>query len=564
MKITKDTHKVMILIAGLIFLILNPGVGESAGSEPGLSKATVVRCADPNTAVSAYFKVIHDAPPDLKEQMRRFPKGADLHNHLPGSVMPQTFIELGIKEGNCYGVDRSDPTKSMIIPNAGTPDLCPQGSLPLSKMNAADYQKLIESLSMYNFPYTDIQSGYNQFYATFGRFGVKPPGSFSINGIMLANLLRNAEMDSVSYVETMSYFQVRAIVSLAGKLRQKYPDNSHYTETGRYKEMLDFLFNSGLEDAVAAARKDIALYMERTKNIFKCGTPFEERACHIFYAFIAPVNRNVSTKGNPAGPDLPSMFTQTAFSFLLSLKDKNVAGVNLVGAEDWPVSMQTFRTAMQFFSFFHSHPIFKDVSITLHAGEITPCFVGKGNPALKEHRTESIHAGAKRLGHAVSTAHLDNQDAQEVVNLMKAKNVLIEVLFTVNAQILGVAGNDHPFPFYWKNSVPVAFSTDDEGISYATYTDEWVYAFRQYDMKHSDLIRLARNSLQYSFAPGAPLWQDVSQAKIVDQCRYVTPGIPNPPDTCKAFLAKSKKAKLQWDYEASLNAYMKQFGKSFK
>ncbi|NTU43120.1 MAG: hypothetical protein HGA78_08740, partial [Nitrospirales bacterium] len=371
MKKAGSGFRALLLFVGLSFLLVQGGIGEAFGYE-GLSRASGARCSEPNNAVSAYFRVIDTASPELKQAIRQFPKGADLHNHLSGSIMPETYIEMGKKDGNCYGTDPVDPTMRTIIAHTGTPDSCPQGSLPLSRITADDFQRLVASLSMYRYPYTDIQSGHDQFFATFGRFGVES-GSRDNRGIMLAHLLRKASEDNLSYVETMMSFQSAAISNLADKLRQKYPDDSCYTGTGRYLEMLDFLMQSGLADAVTAAREDIAFYRDKARTTLQCGTPDQDKACLVSYAMVAEVNRNSGIKGSSGAPDLPKIFTQTAFSFLLSLREKNVVAVDLVSGEDLPVSMQSFRTVMQFFSFFHSHQTYKDVNISLHAGEITPC-----------------------------------------------------------------------------------------------------------------------------------------------------------------------------------------------
>jgi len=325
--------------------------------------------------------------------------------------------------------------------------------------------------------------------------------------------------------------------------------------------MYGFLLRAGLKDAVVAAQQDVAGYMSKVKAILKCGAPGQDPACLVSYALLAQVNRNAEING---APDLPKIFTQAAFSFLLSNTEKNVVGLNLVSREDAPVSMQTFPTVMQFFSFFNA--IFPNVNIALHAGEITPCFVGIGNQALKDHLSGSLKAGAKRIGHGVSFAYLKSDDRAEVIGLMKSRNALVEILFTSNAQVLGVAGDDHPFPLYYgQHGVPTSFSTDDEGVSHATYTDEWVYAYQQYaPFKYDDMVRIARYSLQYSFAPGDPLWLDVAAGKIAGQCAATRPGSPDPPEPCKAFLAGSGKATLQWNYEASLSGYEENTRQRFK
>lgn len=548
-----DTVCRLFLLIGLAILIMYGGSGSAIGAD--------TRCSAPNDAVTAYFDVIASAPAELKEAIRQFPKGADIHNHLSGTVMPEDYITMGIANDDCYGSDPRDPTMFAIAAKAGTSAACPPGSSPLSQAGPADRQKLVKSLSMYRFGYPDIQSGHDQFFATFGRFGAVSGSKSGNTSLMLAKLLQQADRDTVSYVETTMSFQSKAVGNLADLLRSKYAGPSYYTGTSHYKEMYEFLMDSGLKDAVAAARKDVAAYMAGTKGILRCGAPDQDHACLVSYAFIVCTNRN-SSQGGKA--DLPSLFTQVAFSFVLADMENNVVGVNLVSGEDNPVSMQSFPTVMQFFTFFNT--FFPNVNIALHAGEITPCFVGTGNPALKDHLTGSINAGAKRIGHAISFAYLNGNDQNDVISLMKNKNVLIEAPFTSNAQILGVAGDSHPFVLYvWKYGVPTAFATDDEGVSHATYSDEWVYAYRQYvPFQYNAMVQLARYSLQYSFAPGASLWEDIPKAKIVRQCAGVPPGISDPPQACKSFLATSEKASRQWSYEAALSNYTIKYGRYLK
>ena len=106
----------------------------------------------------------------------------------------------------------------------GLPGTCSPGDQPLSEASAPDRQKLIKSLSMYQFVYSDIQSGHDQFFATFGRFKAVS-GPDANKGKMLAKMLQQENADSVSYVETMMSFQSTAVNNLAGQLRQKYPDS---------------------------------------------------------------------------------------------------------------------------------------------------------------------------------------------------------------------------------------------------------------------------------------------------------------------------------------------------
>jgi adenosine deaminase len=553
-------HKGFFLSLILALTFLPWSAGPARGD--GLIKAAPARCTDPNSAVVSYFNIIHSSPPELAEAIRKFPKGADIHNHLSGTDMPEDYISMGIADGDCYARDLAVPDGYTIDPNTGTHDACKPGDIPLSRACSGDRQKLVMALSMHNFKYTDIQSGHDHFFATFGRFGAVS-GSAGNRGKMLAKLLQQANADTVSYVETMMSFQSPAVGKLADMLRQNFAVPKYYTDSIYYREMYDFLIKAGLKEVVAAAQKDITGSVDTESAALKCGAADQDPACRVSYAFLAEINRN-SAKADKI-VDLPKIFSQTAMSFLLADTEKRVVGVNLVSGEDLPVSMDNFRTEMKFFSFFHK--LFPKVNIALHAGEITPCFVGTGNPALKDHITESLNAGAKRIGHGISFEYLNDADREEVVKLMKSSNALVEILLTSNAQILGVTGSRHPFPLYYKRyRVPTAFSSDDEGVSYADYTDEWIYAYLQYGsfFGFRDMVALARYSMQYSFMPGDPLWTDVASARIAGRCAGLTPGSPDPPDPCKSFLANSMKATMQWNYEAKLSDYEKHYGMLFK
>ncbi len=538
------------LKTGLLFLFLL-GTALSAGCA-GLSadrpspaaQAPVAQtgCTQANTAVKDYFALINSAPPELVKLMTLFPKGGDIHNHLSGTVMPEDYIAMGIAAGDCY-----DPQGYAV-----TKPPCSAAKPPLSQAGPAEREKLVDSFSMHAFSYPDIQSGHDHFFAAFGKFGVV---SGVNQGAMLAKLLQQGNADSVEYVETMMSFQSAAVSALAAMLQQKYPPAGPYYRSRRYfAEMYSYLRSLGLDQVAVAARTDITDYVSRTQSILGCATSAPAPACAVSYRFISAVNRNA---------DLPNMFTQTAFSFLLASTDDRVVGVNLLSGEDLPTSMQDFPSQMEIFSFYHAG--FPQVNIALHAGEITPCFVGAGNPALKEHLTASLLAGAKRIGHGISFEFLDDQGKGEVVALMRQQDALVEVPMTSNAQILGIAGADHPFPQYFRsNRLPTAFSTDDEGVSYTDYTVEWLYAAQQYRLTYDELVALGRYSLQYSFLPGAPLWQDVRAGKTVEQCGNLVPGSPTLTEPCRSFLKQSEKAAIQWRHEADLARFDREYGDRFR
>jgi adenosine deaminase len=131
---------------------------------------------------------------------------------------------------------------------------------------------------------------------------------------------------------------------------------------------------------------------------------------------------------------------------------------------------------------------------------------------------------------------------------MAAHHVMVEINLTSNDVILGVHGAEHPLPMYMKHGVPVALSTDDEGVSRIDLTHEYVRAAEDFGLDYPTLKQMARNSLSYSFLPGDSLWASTA-------CQGQTPGSDHPGSTCRHFLDGSAKATAQWELEQRLRRF---------
>ncbi len=55
--------------------------------------------------------------------------------------------------------------------------------------------------------------------------------------------------------------------------------------------------------------------------------------------------------------------------------------------------------------------------------------------------------------------------------------------------------------------MPQTLSADDEGVFRIDLTHEYVRAVTEQKLGYADLKQIARNGLEYSFVPGASLWQ---------------------------------------------------------
>ena len=137
---------------------------------------------------------------------------------------------------------------------------------------------------------------------------------------------------------------------------------------------------------------------------------------------------------------------------------------------------------------------------------------------------------------------------------------MVEINLSSNEGILGVEGDEHPFPVYRSAHVPVALSTDDEGVSRIDLTHEYVRAAIDYGLTYRDLKQLARTGMEHDFLPGASLWSkpdDFSAA--VSACKGETLGGGDPSDNCKQFLDGSQKASAQWELERRFRDFEAKF-----
>ncbi len=144
---------------------------------------------------------------------------------------------------------------------------------------------------------------------------------------------------------------------------------------------------------------------------------------------------------------------------------------------------------------------------------------------------------------------------------MADRHTMVEINLTSNAVILGITGDEHPFMLYRKMGVPVALSTDDEGVSRIDLTHEYVRAADTYPLTYQDFKLLARTSIEHAFLPGASLWQRFTPEHLdtpVAACRGQL-GQAEPTGVCATLIHSSQKAQQEWDLERRFHLFEASF-----
>jgi len=496
----------------------------------GLTLSAQRGSAEQKTA--GYFESIRKSPPKQMAFLLKMPKGADLHNHLSGSIYAERYIQWAAEKGLCIN------TRTMTLSVPASPSKCDSEQTPASAAltNSVLYRQMIDAWSMRNWQLSG-QSGHDQFFDAFGKFG---PATYNNNGSMLAEAVKSAARGKVSYVELMLTPDGTPTGVASSQIGQKVGWD------GNFEATLNKLKANGIENAAAIGIKNLH-DMEAEKNrLLKCGTPQADAGCSVTVRYVAQVSRN-----SAPGQVYAQIVTGLA---LASDPQSKVVATNLVQGEDGLNSMQNFSLHMQMLKFLR--PLYPHAKVTLHAGELAPGLVPPDG--LSFHIRESVMiARADRIGHGVDIMH--ETEPFELLKEMARRNVMVEICLTSNDVILGVSGTRHPLATYLEYGVPVALATDDEGVARSEISMEFLKAAEEQGLGYVQLKTMARNSLQYAFVAGESLWSDARKFTPVVQCARDVQDMKLTSNTCRQFLAASEKAKLQWQLEQDFNAFEREW-----
>jgi hypothetical protein len=203
------------------------------------------------------------------------------------------------------------------------------------------------------------------------------------------------------------------------------------------------------------------------------------------------------------------------------------------------------------------HGIYPNVKIALHAGELNLGIVPPDD--LRFHIKEAVDiAHASRIGHGVDI--MWELDSDQTLKKMAGDKIVIEIMPSSNKEILGVEGLEHPFPVYFRYSVPIVLASDDAGVLRTDLSEQFVTIARDYpQVKYPDFKKFVRNSIEYSFLQGDSIWATKGDySRAVPECSGCALGSEDATPKCKSFLELSEKARLQWKLEGDLASFEKE------
>jgi len=436
-----------------------------------------IRTSDPFSVTKAYYeKLLSGGSKSDVAELRLFltqmPKGGDIHHHFSGATYAETYLDM-IKKAGCW-VNKTDYSV-----------ICPEDSESLKDTLSVDnLRKDTRLLSMFYSRWSD-KDFYNhshdtdspdvQFFGTFAYFSKilsRNSPTYYREGIGI--LKQRAKIENVQYIETM-------LVSSGYKNTDASFDAAIRAAYGNEQQ-----FRSALDDFLVVIQKDpgfIDKVNQYLKLVDDCSAGVDDESFTLRYQ--SYVSRTLC----------PSEFFSGLFAaFYEASKNNLVVGVNVVSAENNPVSMSDYKLQMQMFRYLKAK--FPDVKTTMHAGELT---IGMVRPEeLAFHISDALFvAGAERIGHGVDIAYETNAPA--ALDYMRLKLVPVEICLTSNDFILGVKGGEHPIDLYVRNGVPLVIATDDAGVSRNNLANEYLLLAVRYGYSYEYLKELAVNSIRYSF-----------------------------------------------------------------
>jgi adenosine deaminase len=465
-------------------------------------------------------------PLQLRNWLKKMPKGTDLHNHLFGAVSAESWIRAGAEDQLCVNLASLSFAKPQAVTGDGPREArCGNGQVPAASayQDQPLFDALVDAFSMRGFVPSPGVTGHDHFFDAFSKFLGTDPRHL---GEWLDEIATRADAQNEQYVELMHTPEFGHAAAIAKEIGWR----------DDFGQLRGLLLARGLRDEVALAKTSLDEAEALRQKRERCGQSSAASACRFQIRYLCQVLRGFPKE---------QVFAQTLLCFETAAADPRFVGINFVMPEDGYLSMSDYALHMRFLAFLRG--LYPKIHLSLHAGELAPGLVPYEGLCCHI-RLAVEEAKAERIGHGVDVMYEDRP--HELLREMTRKHVMVEINLTSNDMILGVSGKDHPFLIYRQFGVPVALATDDEGVSRIDLTHEYVRAVQTYGLSYTDLKQMVRTGMEHGFLPGDSLWRVPDSFRgVASACSKDSLGSEKPSSSCAAFLKSSEKATQQWELE---------------
>jgi len=384
----------------------------------------------------------------LYQFLYALPKGGDLHNHLAGAVRSEWFWDAALAEA-AHGYVYYTRVRIENCAPYGHDEFGRSKALLLFKdIQASSFEKLDTCTKSEFKRLQDLDAGEKQAWLDSMRLDQPYEGRnefFEAIWDRINDLLLNPYLICDVLLRNMEAFGKEGVVYLETQQSAEgavKADGSPYT----------------VDEVVAIYRRFLASPEARATGV-------EVRFQNALLRFLPNAEQRL----------------RDLYAITDRYRDLYV-GVNMVGREDnakgYPLRfLPTLRELR------HRYP---DINLSIHAGEVDE---------PNHHVRDTLLLGAQRIGHGVNLI----TDPETLVQ-MRYGPYLVEINLISNLLLEYVSDySQHPFPEYLRLGVPVALSTDDRGMWDSNMTDEFYVAAKEFNLSWEEIVKLSRNSLQYSF-----------------------------------------------------------------
>jgi len=155
----------------------------------------------------------------------------------------------------------------------------------------------------------------------------------------------------------------------------------------------------------------------------------------------------------------------------------------------------------------------RPLHVSIHAGEMDL----HNNGEVQELKTvifDAIATGAERIGHGLTLQQLDIEQKNQLEQLLDERKICIETCLSSNINLGFAEKKGHPFPAYLSmmrklSGAGLTFNTDDLAVFMTSLSQELFKAISEYQVPYQDLLRMLRDSIRWSFAPGEEIYEEL-------------------------------------------------------